>query len=810
MKTPLPLAALRRNVVAYRPLAPESTRDWCVEYRAVLDESATVAGELHTLAYRAVADVDADTARVLVDLQRRLRDGRRLPDLPEALRADIRLADAATRHAKLRRRLAELEQELHDTAEDRIADERATLATLLMRPEFAETAALSSPDQYRGVTGYAATGGRDRSKSARRAEHRLLDLAYRAMLRTTPFGRLTAVSVHPDDAASGSSLWELAGAAPTGIIRVLHPSFSQQYSIQGGERPGSRWQLNHSVSRAPDSGVVRFAAVGPDGLVRQIRLPETAFVRALLAVADTGPMPIDELTARLAEQLPGPSAQALTGAVDNCVTNGLLVPAPDTFRPVTSLDLDDEFGRDLADAAAATGDERVRRILEVRTALETRATVVGRPIQPTVYEDSLAAPTPTDLRAARDSIDGLDASLRLRSVYDRNVDLRLISTAAYCELFGADQQLPLLTVARTLVEKTYTRYQLALRDDIAERDLGRLVHSPAYPTLRALRHEIDAAVGERVRAAANAPEVRYSPTDAAALLAAAPAELDELFELSYAVYLQRFPGGVVVNDGYAGNGSMLARFLHDRIPEHAGALDLFRDRIRAWPRPIQQVTDLHGMSVNHCPALTPETATAQRWSRLRLRVRPDGLGLEILDEDDRLVAPMSFGTGMPERFPYHVRLVSWQQLGGRLIRTPMTARHRAVGADPDRVSAVPRLRVGDVVLDRRRWYGLTPLFAGLLSERRPAHALAGLRRRCAEFGLPEQFFVKRDLWRIDPQRPHPKPVFVDAASLLSVSTLGKRLGDERDFTHIEEALPAGYPGRAAAEIVLHEDVRRVR
>ncbi|MGY2060884.1 hypothetical protein ACW9HQ_38960, partial [Nocardia gipuzkoensis] len=294
---------------------------------------------------------------------------------------------------------------------------------------------------------------------------------------------------------------------------------------------------------------------------------------------------------------------------------------------------------------------------EVHTALAARAATVGRPVQPTVYEDSLAAPTPADLRTARDSIDGFAESLRLRAVYDRTIDLRLISTAAYCELFGADQEMPLLAVARTLVEKTYTRYQLALREDIAERDLGRLLRSPAYLTLRALRHDIDAAVGGRVRAAAGAAELRYSPADAAALFATAPEDLDELFELSYSVYLQRFSDGVVVNDGYAGNGSMLARFLHDRIPEHAGALALFRDRIRSWPQPIRQITDLHGMSVNHCPVLTADTVTAAEWSRLRLRVRPGGLGLQILDEDDKPVAPMSFGTGMPERFPYHVRLV---------------------------------------------------------------------------------------------------------------------------------------------------------
>ncbi|MEU6564281.1 lantibiotic dehydratase [Nocardia nova] len=802
MRTHLEIAALRRNAVAYQPFSAPATLDWCGRYDSAHAQLEASASEVLRRAYKAVeATADGESKRVLVELQRRVRATKSIARLPLRPLGLAEVDDAAGCYQAALDAVAALEGDLATTIEDTYRGERARLAAVLSRPEFADAAAMTSASQFIGIANYVTGPGA--TKKARKTEPRLLDLAYRAMLRTTPFGRLTTVGLHRH-AEAAPSLWDDDGAE---VTRVVHLDYLQQYTLQSRERPGDLLRLTHSASRVPDSGVVRYVVADLDGGSKRVHLPETGFVRALIGLTELGPLRRADIVARLAATLAVPDAK-VESAVDGCVRNGLLVACPDAFAPYNSLHADCAAALPFREIAAATGADRRARIAAAEQHIAERAAALATPLQVAVFEDSIGAATDRDLRATTAGIEGLREGLGLCAVYDRNLDLRLISAAVVRGLLADGDRAPLLSIARSVVENTYSTYQLILERNPRPRDVRKLVPGEHYLDLLEFRRGMDAQFAARIDADPDAGEVHFRPAEAGALLAARPGSLGGLFDHSYAVYLQQSGDRYVLNDAYAGNGSMMARFAHPEIPGHSAVLDTMRANIAAWDAPVRQVGDLHGMSVNQCPALVPDPMTALDWSRLMVRADPDGPGLLFEDADRRPVVPMSFGAGMPERFPYPNRLIAWQFLGGRLLRTPMSARHRRLADRTDGAAGIapaPRLTVGDVTLARRRWYGLPELLARLGAGPHAA-TFAAFRRARREFGLPEQFFVKRDPLVIDRADRAPKPVFLDTRSVMSVMSAARRLGEPGRFTHIEECLPLPDPGARVCEAVVNEDI----
>ncbi|MET9325685.1 lantibiotic dehydratase [Tsukamurella sp. NPDC003166] len=796
MRTPFPGIVVARwnTVVPWTPATTEAA-EWTRRRRAARRIADTAREALSDRLFAAAGGLsgsDPERDR-LIGIRRRVRAGRALPD---GVRLPDWVEEAAAALAAAEEYVRDLDAALAGIVGPALVAERATLLEALAHPALRATAALQSPDLAAALDSHVAGGGAA-SGSRRRSERRLLDYAYRSMLRTTPFGRLTAVSVIPE--GHSAAVDEAGTRAPR---TVVHLDFHLQDELRAAAAAGTTSTVRAAASchRLPDSGVVRFTRV-VRGQPQRLTVAETALVRDLLALAELGPVRPATLVEHLAEAGHGDPA-ALSATVASSVQNGLLVPAPgpgaapfaDSFAGGTPL------GDLSVRLAASAGDARDRVLREACSTVSDCAVAVGRPLRPVFYEDALgtaaqAPAVPGDLHAR------LRPALRAGAVFDRNLDLRLISTALVAARTG-DGPLPVVRGARAVVEQAYTVLGLVTERALPERELRRLV-SAEYADLVRFRRAVERDVA---RAAADDPaEIVFPERWIDELMAAAPDVVRSASAVGYAAYVQRSGERLVLNDAYAGSGAMLARFLHPEIEEHAVAIGQLRDAVASWsPRVIQDV-DLHGLSVNRVPRLAGEVMTADIWRGLTAQLRPDGLGLEFRTASGESVAPLVFGAGMPERHPHAARLISWNLLGGRLVRTPLHAVHAAHRAEPGPRRS-PRLVIGDVVLARQRWTGVEALRDAVRDAgREPAARFRAYTERAHREGLPPAAFVKRDPL-VGSREPGAKPLFVDGQSVLSVSTLPERIGDVGNYTHVEECLPLPEPGRAVAEFVAHVDL----
>ena len=794
MRTPLPsVTIVRWNTLTPWPTPDAAPATWSDARRKAEQQRAIAREDLVEALFHAAGefpDGSAGRAR-LIAARRRIRSGRdadNLAPLPPST------AEAAARFPTASAAIAALDKDLDALIPRALAAERAELTAVLQRPEVHDTALLQSPDLAEALSNQvSATKAGRLSKSRLRSERRLLDYAYRSTLRTSPYGRLTTIAVIP----SGHSP---SGTTSSGPGTVVHLDFHTQDQIRAATSPPELIRAAASCRRVPDSGKLQFTRIA-GGEAQLVTLPETAVVRDLLALTELGPVPPATVVAYLVDAGHG-EKHALDAAVATCVSNGLLVPAGagGAAPLIDSFCANDPLGKISARIASSTGTERATALTTAHRAVEQRAEEAGRPLQPVFYEDALGAaseaPTPPPRMRRR-----LRPALQMCSVFDRNLDLRLISTALAYKRIGKDAA-PLVSTARAVVEQSYTVLGLVSSRTLSHRDLCSLVSSD-YADVVAFRQSIEERVAQ---AAIDEPtEIRIGEQEVTELLSSAPSAVRAFLSVSYAAYAQRCGDRLVLNDAYAGSGAMIARFLHPEIAEHRTAITQMRTAIESWePRPVQDM-DLHSLSVNRVPQLTERCMDAEMWRGLTMRVRPDRMGLSFETAEGEPVAPLVLGAGMPERHPFPIRLIGWNLLGGRLVRTPMHAVH-ARRLEAGGIHKAPRLVIGDVVAARSRWTGIEELKNTLKTAGRgPADRYRAYTELVGREGLPTLAFVKHDPL-VRATEPAPKPLFVDAGSVLSVTTLPERLGGSGRFTHLEECLPTPVPGRAVAEYVVHVDL----
>ncbi|MEU9480708.1 lantibiotic dehydratase [Streptomyces sp. NPDC048191] len=817
-----PLWVLRVNPLRRTRLADPGLAALLGELRSAESDVAAAADrcsdDLHELIG---ATTDREARGRLIALRRDIHNDRRSRGDASATPAVSRWAEARDRRDALRRQVADAYPEAVDR-------ERRRLGALLADDDLRRALALVAPDVADGAERYRAalTGPGPLSARLRKSERGLVQYVTRAMIRTSPLSRFTAVGVAvPDRDGLPPEQARLAGGVPfMGLDRVmLGYVLSGLTAPQETVGPGSWVQLPPTAEHDEAGARLYFLRPAPSG-IRRLSTPVTGLLQAMLEATAVGPRRAGDVAGHLAARAGLAPEQAL-GAVAQAVGAGILCTCDgpeDGDAPYARLldrptspaaGLLDDVGRRLSAVTDAVPERRGAELAGLKAALADVSRHAGRPAQILVEEDYVLPPQRLATGAWRERLDDLAAGVELLSVFDRLHDVRALMSAAFVERFGSGAEVPLAEHAAYLVAEVYRRGGAV--DGTVPPGTG-----PADGSLDALqrlrRRVLDELHADMDRHRPGDGDLVWSPDRARALAAHLP-ERYRAAPLAHSVLVQAWNGHLLFNDAYAGHGMLYGRFLGPDRELGGGALAHLAERLRrqygADGHRLTEDLGLHRLNVNaHAPVLA-DGLRPEDWFTFRLAHDPDTDALHVLDGDGRPTRVLTLGAGHPELFPPPVRVATWLISGGRLMEDLVAGRYATTGTDPTTTRSCPRLRVGSAVLARRRWYGGRDMAEAVAAGPDEHDRLTALTKWRARHGIPAEIVLKTpmdDDYRreavasgedVQAHRQRQKPQYVDLESALSVRVL-PRLLERRSPGYLEEALPGAGDGPHATEWVV--------
>lgn len=710
--------------------------------------------------------------------------------------------------------------------------ERGTLAGLLADEDLRHSMTLVAPEAAAGAERYVAAVAAPGALSARlrKSERGLVQYVTRAMVRTSPMARFTAIGLAvpaPDGPDPDAPTFRRA-VPFQGLDRVmLDYVLGGLHTADGELTPDTLLQLppTSQLSAAGDR-LFFLRQDGEAGGVRRLSAKVSGAVRLLLSATAAGPRRAADVAADFAARS-GCAEDRAWQAVAHSVRTGILCtrarpedgaadfpelltagpPVPERARAL--LAEADRGLRGLADNSAAERPEALRRLRGTLAALSREA---GRPAQIPVEEDTVLQGVEVSTARWQRQLDDLAAAVSLLSVFDWMHDIRALLTTVFVRRHGAGADLPLTEHADALLDETYQR-AMSLPEETLPGELGP--DDGSLDRLYLLRDRILTEVSADLdRAAERGGDAGWTASEVADLTAGLPDRFRR-GTLLYGVLVQPWERQLLFNNAYAGHGMLNGRFLGPDRVLGGRALTHLRDRLLdryadQEGRPVEDL-GLHGLNVNAHPPVLPDPLRPDDWYRLRLRHDPDTDSLGIHDADGRPLHVLTLGTGHPERYPAPLRLANWLHAGGVLRESLVDRWHAGRGWDGAHTVATPRLRVGSTVLARRRWYGGRELDEAVAAGPAEHDRLLALARWRNRHGVPEEIVMKPppdDRPRVpdDPgagegeDRPR-KPQYVDLASALSVRVL-PRLRERGEAAYVEEALPKVTDGPHAMEWIV--------
>jgi hypothetical protein len=500
-------------------------------------------------------------------------------------------------------------------------------------------------------------------------------------------------------------------------------------------------------------------------------------------------------------------AQPVEAALDDLADTG----DDETLEGLRRFQVDLGRFRDvpLGDTSGTAEPAEDRAAVQVRleTGGDQLSRRAGRPAKLMVNEDFVLDPLAVDPGTYQGALDDLAAVAELFWAFDRMHVVRALVAAALAERFGAGCQVPLVEHAEALVRATYRAE--AILAEHPEAAIG-----PGDGSLAMLAKVRREAMTALHHGADGTADVQWAPGDVTALVADAPDRF-RLDPASYGMVVQPDGADLVLNDTYAGHGPMVSRFLHADGLRGGTSVARLRARIDALYRPGARLVEdrgAHGLSINAHPPILEESLDPGGWRGLQLAHDAETDVVSIVDAGGAPVTVLALGAQLPELFPYPVRLATWLCSSGRVVLDVMAARHRQRSNGHGATVGYPRLRVGGVVVSRRRWYPGAD-FPSREDAADDIDHLVALTRWRARHDVPAEVMLKslfdgptrweslsgvesRD--RFFELRRHSKPQYVDLGSALMTRVL-PRLMDRRPEGCIEEARPALAGGGHAVE-----------
>lgn len=834
------------------------------ESRLLEEECARRAGEVSELLAALVPRVDASARAELVRLRRDVFNRRAEP---AARRLDLAKPhlDADTLAAvqewlDLVGRVRRSEEEAQAAFEDRMRVARDGFARVLDHDSMARSIQLSGDQLYESLRRYTSGEmGQVKPSRARVLESSLVNFAYRAALKPSPFGRFTEVGAFPPDLPQAAGAVAESRTHSTATLnRVLVNWLAAGVRRVEGGIDLCKVLLNSSLR--VDENRIEFIGLIPDssehGLSESIvRLKRDKVVDCLLNVLSSGTATVPEVLAALT-RLTGSDAtsrkalRAMMRIELLYVSPGFDEQAPDysqrfaevlragTTEPVSvlsgHLDTLRKLETQLSDAPVqqrglllSAAGEALTDISEVCEMDPPPADISRAP----VYEDLWTPDRPATWSrpAVTDAVPALESLWKLSSLLDYGHTKRLGVYHFASTVFGERETVPFVAFCEQLVKLSEP-----------EQDAVFWGHgSPEATNFVAQRTRALTELGRQC--VAEDGVVRLSPE----AVAAACAGVEDCLDPDSITFRVQFAGGgpspeVVVNGVLTGFGvyfSRFASFVEGSPAEDWTLRNAVRDHLRkAFPGQVD-LNMVAGLNFNLHPPLTdrvlnypgtwPTAPEQKAYSLDTLAIRIDHANRNLLlwdpERDERVhLAPMNFL--LPVVVPVLYNLVEVLSPTIRYNYAPMDDIGRAMGHQGYPGSS-PRLMVGDVVASRRTWTVPArdiPELSELSKDSYPALLRFDRWRRAQ--GLPRHVFVLTqrldeynllsglveeiprdwaDFSHLHRASVH-KPMYVDFRNPYLVRSFAKSALTRDDvYVSIRECIPApdeyGGPGPAAAE-----------
>ncbi|MEZ0090960.1 lantibiotic dehydratase [Streptacidiphilus sp. EB129] len=725
-----------------------------------------------------------------------------------------------------------------------LAQERAALAEAVGAESFQLSLALTSPRVLEAVRHYARSAG-TLSKRDRKSERGILQHLARALVRTSPLTRFTAVGfaswsdqgVPLDRVAFQRRRTHSLPSMDRALISTLVGGLLPQSPIPA-ENADNGPEAGEAVKQNPSlrvmQGAVRFHH-REGAQIRVLSAPLTAQLSMLLGLTALGAVETGRLSLALADRL-GVSVPEADRIIRAARDAQILLPGPvldeqaedplpaarnllHDHAPVAAAELA-QVSAELGRIPTATVPERVALLHRLESTQQRLNTLSSHPVRLHVNEDYVVEPFEVSASGYEPALEDLAEVVEFGSLFDCNHELRALLCTLFVDRFGSGASIPLVDHAGDLVTGVLNREAQLTHGTPAE--FGP--PDGSLTQLLKLRETAVRTVSERIaRHTSEQPDAEELVLEPG-LLAELTATLPERFRrpaASYGLLVQPVGGRLVLNGCYPGHGLLGARFLGaDRDLGGGAARSAARRTAGLFSADGAEPCEdrgLHGVNINHRIPLLDRTITPEEWLGIRLAHDAARDELILLDADGAQVRPVSLGMRWLELLPAPLRLAMWLAESSRVMVESFGWEH-APATDapvPDRTTATPRLMAGQVVLQRRRWYPGTD-FPSAPAPDEPARHLVDLTAWRAVHGVPEEVVIKSDLghgadsrlgWTRNylVTRRREKPQYVDLASALAVRVLPRLLDRRARSGYLEEALPGVRQGRHAFEWVIELD-----
>ncbi|MEV5437772.1 lantibiotic dehydratase [Streptomyces sp. NPDC052682] len=846
MTSPEPQWFLRVNPLRRARLADPDLRRLTRELAGVETELAEAAAQCSQELYERIGAAGSDAERRdLIALRRAIHNGRAPKKTPAAEVPSVaRWLAAHTERERLRATIIQR----YPAAADR---ERAVLAGLLGDADLLCSLALVAPEVHQEAERYRAAvqGPGKVSARTRKSERGLIQYVTRAMVRTSPLSRFTAVGIaepapatDPEAVRPGEVSFTGARAVP-GLDRVmLHYVLGGLPADDGTDLTGLWVGMPPTSAPDPETGKLYFLKFTEQGMHR-LAVPLDGPAGDLLDALSMGPRRFPAVVAHVAERA-GCSAEDADRRVRQALRQGvlctfnqpedragsadydeLLTPGlPATGQAAAVRELADRVRTGLPRVTQVPAAERGPALAGLRADLGRFSQAAGRPAHITVEEDYVMPPLKVASSDWHAPLAGLGPAVELLTVFDWLHDVRVLMTAAFVERFGPGANVPLAEHAPFIVGEVSRRAaamaavygpdgtgQAAALAGIGPADgcLERM-----YLLRRELSEEVHALLTKTAQAGQDT--LTLTAADVADLTRALPDRFRR-DPLIYGVLLQQAGDKLVLNDGLPGHGMLYARFLEADHRQGGRALPRLAEHLRRFyghdGTRITEDLGLHRLNVNaHTPVL-PGGLTPEDWFALRLAHDPQSDTLRVEDADGVPLRVLPLGTGHPGLFPPPLSVASGLVISGRLFNSLPNSWHAATAWDGRHTRVAPRMAVGDVLIGRRRWYGGAELDTAVAAGPDEHDRLLALTAWRARYGVPEEVVIKSapedegplsvGAPDVQSKRLQQKPQYVDLSSALAVRVLPRMLERRGDgASYLEEALPGVTNGTHATEWVL--------
>ncbi|WP_164491835.1 lantibiotic dehydratase [Staphylospora marina] len=817
-------------------------------------------GELIEAVEREVPQVRSDSLRnALIRFKRDLYNGRKpkVRVTEEWAELTPELAQRIRLRLQNEERLVKLREEARTRFEEELLDARRHLRQTVTDPRLLAGIALTSQELHEKAVKYIETPVERQKSRLRKVETSLVKFVTRASVKTSPFSTFTAV---------GTGSWdERAEHAPFTLPSPNHRVFTELnhanlLRVMEGlcAHPEVRVQLRYRINPTLiiDQGRVKYIRRTDDSKLRPrvfktletpVSLDANPAIRLVLSrFGDASELSYAELIRRLTEAGQFPAEQ-LRAFVNQLISLQVLVPVlprheqnPDLagwlIRWLESLDGDiPKTARDhlirireLAEAAPDdTPETRSRRLRDIRNEFHALRKSVGFELSDEslallLFEDAiLEEEARMNPSAWERHLDDLFAWQRLLPVLDVKFRIQSKIAAQFVEMYGengiCDRPGRFLSQVITSITD-YFRSMLPsnmMKDTELHNDVENVRR------LNELKRELGKLIAEKLRSSEE--EAFLSREEIERLTERIPAQVQHRFLTNDAFVQPALADGKplwVLNHLYVGNGTFFTRFLPWFREELTQRL---REELRelVHPRTLAELSGVFGFNANLRPRLAP--------FELDLPMLPparDGLGpdeviswedviLKYDKREDRVkvvhpkhgdLAVLFAGTLIPALLPFVVNFLVTQFTCGNMPENLFLFAEEELSPDErQKIRIWPRLRVGDVVLSRKKWV----IPRGHLPKREPNDSdfdwFERVHRWKEEIGFPDRIFVRfiplddsenpfgEDREPSDASRNFDftdwKPQWIDFQNPLTVKLLGKMIAEQPTGMIAEEMLP---------------------